>query len=65
VLLGVYFGQFLFYQYVFLANVQEAEVAASYAKFREKEYHSILRAWEAREGASKNFSPGTYLDPFE
>lgn len=65
VLLSIYFGQFLFYQYVSSANSQDVQPSASYARFKEKEYRAILKTWEAREGALLDSSMGSIADPFE
>lgn len=64
VLLGILFGEFLFYKYVILTEIKSFEVVDVSTKFRKKEYQSVLEKLQSKEDIFKNSLQGNYSDPF-
>lgn len=64
VLLDIVFGEFLFYQYVFLIKTKEPEIVSASIKFQENAYQSILKEWQDKDDIFKNTIQRNYKDPF-
>ena len=64
ILLYIVLGEFLFYRYVFLANIKEPEITGSLTRFKENVYQSVLKELQDREDTFKSSSPKNYQDPF-
>ena len=64
VLLDMVFGEFLFYNYVFLTKIKEPEVALNLTKFQANTYQSVVKEWQYREDAFSSSSEENYLSPF-
>ena len=65
VLMGVLYGEILFYRYVFLANEMPPQSSVTIATFKENVYTSILEEQIIREEAFKGFSQENYPNPFQ
>lgn len=63
-LISVFLGSFIFYQYVILAETKEPDLFIKPTEFKEETYQEILKTWEEREKQFDEASPQNYLDPF-
>jgi len=64
VLLGIVFGEFLFYRYVLLLKIKEPIIISSPTKFRDDVYQSVLKEWQIRENIFNDLPQENYSDPF-
>jgi hypothetical protein len=64
ILLEILLGEFLFYQYVFLAKTKEPEVTTLPVRFKKEIYQSVVKEWESRENAFNATKRETYTNPF-
>jgi len=63
ILAGTLFAEFIFYQYVFIIQQQQARVVVPLVHFEENTYKSVLNEWQQRYTIFSNPSP-TYVNPF-
>jgi len=63
-LIEIIFAEFLFYKYVLSVGIQEPSLSG-FIGFRESEYQSILKEWQAREEFLKNYSADNIQNPFQ
>ena len=64
ILLGMFYGEYLFYKYVFLVKIKNPEIVSIPIKFQKDIYDSVLKEWKKREDIFKNSSRENYSDPF-
>jgi len=64
ILLGMFFGEYLFYKYVFLVKIENPEIVSSQIKFQKDTYESVLKEWQKREDFFKKSSQENYPNPF-
>jgi hypothetical protein len=64
VLIEVLFGEFLFYEYGFLAENQEPKASESSFQFKENIYKDIIIKWQERDKKIQDFSQKNYPNPF-
>lgn len=64
VLLGMLYGEFLFYKYVFLLRIENPEFTFTTIKFQKDVYDSVLKEWQTREDIFNDSSYQNYSDPF-
>ena len=64
ILLDIIFGEFLFYQYVFLSDIEESPIFNISTKFKENAYKSVSEKIQVRENIFKNIPQENYADPF-
>lgn len=64
ILLAVVFGEFLFYNYVILAEVRTSDQEASLTTFKEDTYQSVIKELQVREDAFNGPTNINYQNPF-
>ena len=64
-LIEVIFAELLFYKYVLSVEIQEPSSLSSFVGFKENEYQSIIKEWNAREEFFKNYSSNNVSNPFQ
>lgn len=65
ILLDIAFGEFLLYQYGFLLEIEETEIASVPVKFQEDTYQSVIKEWQVRENTFNHLTKEVYSDPFQ
>ena len=65
VLLSLLFGEFLFYRYVVMSQLQEPDMVTPLIKFQENLYNSVLKEWQERQNTFENSSQKNHIDPFQ
>ncbi len=63
ILLGIIFGEFLFWRYVFLVNIEEPKIVNISTKFEENTYQSVLKELQVRENIFLNLQNENYTAP--
>ena len=65
ILIDILFGEFLFYQYVFLVESKKQEIDSGRMIFKESTYDSVLGQWKIREDIFNDASKQNHQDPFQ
>jgi len=64
ILLGIGFGEFLFYQDIYLLKFKQPEYMPAKNNFQENVYSQVLQEWQVRQKAADNASQENYSSPF-
>lgn len=64
VLMDIFFGEILFYRYIFIVNATKPKIVATPVKFKEDLYKSVMEKWDIREDVFNDSSEEIHLDPF-
>ena len=65
VMLDMFVGMLLFYNYLQFSQIQQPDGLTKVTKFQESKYQSVLKEWSNRDAMAAQPLNAAYQDPFD